>query len=173
MCEEFCRIDYSVSALLPPTLPLSPMSGWLSVDNRITAYYLPNPRAWVTAYCRAFFRKMKLLADFIPDFLSMLYNFLPSHNLMSTFILLSFLYFIFSFIFPSLSPNCFPCFFLLLLPIFYHWSNFFYSSSFTHLEPARNRLISQKPANGNSPPVKKDYSFFHTSSCEIYQRPYM
>lgn len=48
MCEEFWRIDYSVSALLPPTLPLSPMSGWLSVDNCITAYYLPNPRAWVS-----------------------------------------------------------------------------------------------------------------------------
>ena len=74
---EFCRIDYSMSALLPATLPLSPMSGWLGVDNCITAYYLPNPRAWVPAYCRICFGKLKLPAHFIPDFLFTLYNFLP------------------------------------------------------------------------------------------------
>lgn len=37
MCEESWHIDYFASVL--PTLPLSSMSGWLSVDTSITAYY--------------------------------------------------------------------------------------------------------------------------------------
>lgn len=86
MCRELWCIDYSASALLPPTLPVSPMSGWLSVDNCITAYYLSNPRSWITAYQGVWFGKLKLVADFIPDFLSVLHNFLffavlhHSHN---------------------------------------------------------------------------------------------
>lgn len=130
-----------------------------SVDNCITAYYLPNPRPAVAAHCRIFFGKLKLLAGFIFHFLSMLRGlFLPniisqSHVQLSatlTTLLSPLIYFFFIPCLANLCPHS-PSF--ISCPAF---------AFLIYFEPVIYCIMNLNLAKANAPQAK-DHLALHTT----------